>query len=130
SQTTNQRGLIAAIDLAPTILLHLGRERPAAMRGEPIRNDSRLHSASLRALMSRLRVIGGRRLRALAFLLLAWALLLLGAARSPRARAWALRVGALGVLWAPVAVLIPAALEPSAAVEYLIIVLACLGLAA
>jgi len=54
----------------------------------------------------------------------------MGAARSPRARAWALRVGALGVLWAPVAVLIPAALEPSAAVEYLIIVLACLGLAA
>jgi hypothetical protein len=130
SQTTNQRGLIAAIDLAPTILGHLGRERPAAMRGKPVRTDGRLHSASLRALMSRLRVIGGRRLRALAWLLAAWALLLLAAARSPQARAWALRVGALGVLWAPVAVLIPAALEPSAAVEYLIIVLACLGLAA
>jgi hypothetical protein len=131
SQTTNQRGLVAAIDLAPTILGHIGRERlPAAMRGEPIRTDGRLHSASLRALMARLRVIGGRRLRALACLLVAWALLLLAAAPSPRVRAWALRVGALGVLWAPVAVLIPAALEPSAAVEYLIVVLACLGLGA
>jgi hypothetical protein len=130
SRTTNQRGLLAAIDLAPSILRHLGRERlPAAMRGAPIRTDGRLRSASLRALMARLRVIGGRRLRALAFLLVAWALLLL-AAPSPRARAWSLRVGALGVLWAPVAVLIGAALEPSAAVEYLIIVLACLGLGA
>jgi hypothetical protein len=41
-----------------------------------------------------------------------------------------MRAGALGVLWAPVAVLIPAALHPSAAVEYLTIVLACLTLGA
>ena len=41
-----------------------------------------------------------------------------------------MRTGALGVLWAPVAVLIPAAIEPSAAAEYLTIVLACLGLGA
>jgi hypothetical protein len=39
-----------------------------------------------------------------------------------------MRVGALGVLWTPVAVLIPAALEPSAAVEYATIALACLTL--
>ena len=39
-----------------------------------------------------------------------------------------MRTGALGVMWAPVAVLIPAAFEPSAAVEYATIVLACLGL--
>jgi hypothetical protein len=129
SRTTNQRGLIAAIDLAPTVLTQLGRGRLAGeIRGQPIRTAGRLRSASLRALMSRLRVIGGRRLRALACLLVAWALLLLAAARSPRSRAWALRVGALGALWAPVAVLIPAAVEPSAAVEYLMIVLACLGL--
>ena len=41
-----------------------------------------------------------------------------------------MRTGALGVLWAPVAVLIPAAFDPSAAVEYLTIVLACLALGA
>jgi len=154
SQTTNERGLIAAVDLAPTILRHLGLTPiPAAMRGDPIRTDGPLHSASLRSLLARLRVIGGRRLKALAFVLCAWALLLLlsaiwpgrgeprvrdaratsGLARGPgsaRARAWALRTGALGVLWAPVAVLIPAVLEPGPGVEYATIVLVCLALGA
>jgi hypothetical protein len=131
SQTTNQRGLIAAVDLAPTILRHLNLTPiPADMRGDSIHADGPLHSADLRALMARLHVIGGRRLRALGWLLTAWALLLLASASSPRARTWAMRTGALGVLWAPVAVLIPAAFEPSAAVEYLTIALACLGLGA
>jgi hypothetical protein len=131
SQTTNQRGLIAAVDLAPTILDHLRLEPiPPDMRGEPIKTDGPLHSASLRGLQSRLRVIGGRRLRALACLLIAWALMLLASAPWGRARAWALRTGALGVLWAPVAALIAGALEPSAAVEYLTITLACMLLGA
>ncbi len=132
SQTTNQRGLIAAVDLAPTILRHLDPTQPipADMRGDPIDTDGSLHSPSLRALMARLHVLGPRRLRALGWLLSAWALLLLACAPSPRARTWAMRTGALGVLWAPVAVLIPAAFDPSAAVEYLTIVLACLGLGA
>ncbi len=132
SQTTNQRGLIAAVDLAPTILHHLDPTQPlpADMRGDPIHTDGPLRSAGLRALMARLHVLGPRRLRALGWLLSAWAILLLACAPSPRARAWAMRTGALGVLWAPAAVLIPAALQPSAAVEYLTIVLACLGLGA
>jgi hypothetical protein len=132
SQTTNQRGLIAAVDLAPTILRHLNPTQPlpADMRGEPIHTRGPLHSASLRALMARLHVVGPRRLRALGWLLSAWALLLLASAPRPRARAWAMRTGALGVLWAPVTVLIPAALYPGAALEYLTIVLACLGLGA
>ena len=100
------------------------------MRGDPIHTDGPLHSADLRALMARLHVIGPRRLRALGWLLCAWALLLLACAPWPRARAWAMRTGALGVLWAPVAVLVPAALQPSAAVEYLTIALACLALGA
>ncbi len=41
-----------------------------------------------------------------------------------------MRAGALAVLWAPVAALIPAALEPGAAVEYAIIALLCLALGA
>ena len=130
SQSTNQRGLIVSVDVAPTILGHVGEAIPVDMRGESIHTDGALHSASLRALMARLRVIGGRRLKALAWLLIACALLLLAAARRPRARAWAMRTCALGVLWAPIAVLIPAALEPSAAVEYAIIAVSCLGLGA
>ncbi len=131
SQSTNERGLIASFDIAPTILtyLHL-TPLPADMRGKPIDTDGTLRSASLRALMARLRVIAGRRLHALGCLLIAWALLLVLSAPSPRARAWAMRTGALGMLWAPIAVLIPAAIEPSAAIEYILIALACMGLGA
>jgi hypothetical protein len=130
SQTTNERGLVAAIDLPPTILRHLGRPVPAALRGKPLHTDGALDGPYLRRLMARLHVVGPRRLPALGWLLAAWALLLLLCAPSPRARAWAMRAGALGVLWAPVAVLIPAALHPSAPVEYLAIALACLTLGA
>ncbi|MFI5037219.1 MAG: hypothetical protein ACHP93_01930, partial [Solirubrobacterales bacterium] len=136
SATTSERGLIAAVDLAPTILGHLGLTPiPPDMRGAPIHTDGGLHAAGLRSLMARLRVIGGRRLRALACLLCAWALLLLLAAALPsgrkvQRRAWAMRIGALGVLWAPVAALIAGALEPGAAVEYATIALACLALGA
>ncbi len=136
SQSTNERGLIVAVDVAPTILTHLGVAIPADMRGKPIVTHGRLHSASLRALMERLQVIGGRRLKALGCLLVAWVLLLGAAACRPRgraresARARAMRAGGLAVLWAPLATLVPAALEPSAPVEYAVIVLLCLGLGA
>jgi hypothetical protein len=131
SRTTKQRGLIAAIDIAPTILTRLGvRPIPAGVRGAAIETGAKLDSASLRALISRLRVIGGRRLKALGVLLAAWALLLLLSAPSPRARALAMRVGALGVLWAPLAVLLPAAVEPGAAAEYAMITVTCLALGA
>jgi hypothetical protein len=131
SQSTNERGLIASFDLAPTILEHLGlTPLPPDVRGKPIETDGSLDSASLRALMARLHVIGGRRLSALGFLLGTWALMLVLAAPWSRARAWAMRAGGLGVLWAPVAVLIPAALEPSATVEYATIALACMALGA
>jgi len=131
SQSTNERGLIASFDLAPTILAHLGlTPLPPDVRGKPIETDGSLDSASLRTLMARLHVIGGRRLSALGCLLGAWALMMTLAAPWARARSWALRAGGLGVLWAPIAVLIPAALEPSAAAEYVTIALACMALGA
>jgi hypothetical protein len=131
SATTNERGLIASVDVAPTILAHLGpRSLPEEVRGKAIEADGRLAGSSLRSLMARLRVVGGRRIKALGCLLLAWALLLIACAHSPSRRGWAMRVGGIGVLWAPVAVLIPAALEPSAPLEYAIIVAACLTLGA
>src|SRR5205807_1215928 len=61
SRTTREHGLIAAIDIAPTILERLAvRPMPAGVRGAAIETDGALHSSSLRALMARLRVIGGR----------------------------------------------------------------------
>jgi hypothetical protein len=131
SSTTNQRGLIAAIDLAPTILRHLALPIPAAMRGEPVRTDGSFDGAYLRTLKARLGVVYSRRLPALAWLLVAWAVLLLAAlipiprGDPARRRAAAMRVGALALLWTPVAELLPAALEPSRPVEYTILVLSC-----
>jgi hypothetical protein len=136
SQTTNQKGLIAAIDIGPTILHYLGLPIPAEMRGRPIHTDGSLDSAGLRGLKSRLEVLNPRRLPAVAWLLAVWALLL-AAARLPlggdggRARsAWAMRTGALAVLWTPVAVLVPAALEPSRTFEFAVLVAVCFALGA
>ncbi len=164
SQTTNERGLIASIDIGPTILDHLGLPVPADMRGKPVRLDGRLDSASLRGLKARLAVIDSRRLPAIEWLVAAW-LALLAAAQLPLGRsasnpqsppgspvpgeeqppryrsgsalshsrretrrrrtAWAMRAGGLAVLWTPVAVLVPAALEPSRTVELALIVAIC-----
>ncbi len=127
SQSTNQRGLIVSVDLAPTILRWLGSAVPADMRGEPISADSRLDSSGLRKLRARLYAIEPRRLPALGWLLAALALVAIVSAPWPRARGWALRVCGLAVLWAPVAVLVPAALGLDAATEYATIAILCLA---
>jgi hypothetical protein len=136
SQTTNQRGMIAAIDIGPTVLEHLGLATPPDMRGKPVRLDGSFDGSYLRALKARLVVIDPRRLPALGWLVLTWALLL-GATRLPierkdrlRRTAWVMRVGAIAMLWAPVAVLLPAALEPSRTVELALIVATCFALGA
>jgi hypothetical protein len=137
SQTTNQNGLLSAIDIAPTILHHLGLPIPVDMRGKPIHTDGPLHIASLRALKARLGVISSRRLPALAWLIATWALLLaaaclpVGASVAPKARgAWALRTGALAILWLPAAELVPAAIEPTRTAELALLVGLCFALAA
>jgi hypothetical protein len=130
SDDTGQRGLVSDIDLAPTILAHLGLRVPSAMTGSSLRGDGPLDGADLGALAARLSVIGARRLPALAWLLAVWALIVAACAGSGRARRRALRAGALGVLWAPVVTLLPAALEPSAPLEYATIALICPALGA
>ena len=100
----------------------------AARRSRPM---GRCDSSSLRALMAppardRGAAPEGARLPAAGAGRCCWR----SRRRSAAGAAWALRVGALGVLWAPVAVLIPAALEPSAPVEYAMIALACMALGA
>jgi hypothetical protein len=132
SQSTNERGLVVSIDLAPTILRHLGRRVPDEMRGKPIELDGSFDGARLRSFKARLLVIYARRLQALLYLFGAWALLMLAALslRRRRARAWAARVGGLALLWTPAAVLVPAAFSPGRGVEYALLVLLCFGLGA
>ena len=132
SQSTNERGLVVSIDLATTILRHLGRRVPDAMRGKPIELDGSFDGARLRAFKARLLVIYGRRLPALLCLFGVWALLMLAtlALRRRRARRWAARAGGLALLWTPAAVLVPAAFSPGRAVEDALLVLLCFGLGA
>jgi hypothetical protein len=133
SATTQQQGLVSSVDIAPTVLGRLGIAVPEEMRGRTIETGGTLDSSALRAFAARLRVVGARRLSALAFLLCAWAALLLATVAFTRARetrARAVRIGALGVMWAPVAVMVPAALAPSAGLEYALIAGVCLALGA
>jgi hypothetical protein len=130
SQSTNERGLIVSVDLAPTILDWLGLAVPADMRGEPIGADGRLDSGGLRKLRARLYAIGPRRLPALGWLLAALALVLVTCAPWTRARVRALRVCGLAVLWAPVAALASAAFDLGAATEYATIAVLCVALGA
>jgi hypothetical protein len=154
SQTTRQHGIVAALDMAPTLLEYLRLPIPASMHGRPIHLDGALDGAALGSLKARLEVVYPRRLPALACLLAAWALLvaiagLAGAIarrqagpeavpRSEREHTVpadarvrrAMRIGALAMLWTPIGVIAPAALEPSAGAEYALIVVACFSLAA
>ncbi len=133
SATTQQRGLLSSVDIAPTVLGWLGIAVPAEMRGRTIEADGALDGAALRRFDARLRVVGPRRLSALGFLLCAWAALLLltvALSRARETRARAVRIGALGVMWAPIGVMVPAALAPSAGVEYALIAGICLALGA
>src|SRR5262249_31045471 len=104
SATTQQRGLVSSVDVAPTVLGWLGIGVPDEMRGRTLEADGTLDGAALRRFAARLRVVGPRRLSALGFLLFAWTALLIATVCLTRARethARAVRIGALAVVWAP-----------------------------
>jgi hypothetical protein len=140
SATTRERGLVAAIDVLPTILGHLHARTPGAwVVGSQMRSEAGLDGSGLTATMTRLRAIPGRRLPALAALLGAWVLLVLVAAawqalrpaRRPPGRApvrAAVRAGAVGLLWTPLVSMVSALLAPAAGAEYALIAVGCLSL--
>lgn len=136
SKSTDEEGLLSAIDIAPTILTHLGIASPLTMQGATIETAGRLDQGALSATMARLNAIGDRRMPALASLLCAvaatalLALIAGGRSRRARRRAWALRIGGLSLLWAPAASLLAAAMQPGALAEYAILCGCCLLLAA
>lgn len=130
SDTTNQHGIVSAVDIAPTVLDHLGLPIPAAMNGRLMRTTGTLDVAHLRRLADRLRTVNGRRLPTLLWLVIAWVALLAGCAAFRRARRAALRIGGLAMLWSPSASLVTAALAPAATAEKLILVALCFGLGA
>jgi hypothetical protein len=130
SDTTNLPGLVAGIDIAPTVLDHLGIAVPDEMKGQAMRAEGSRNADALTPFRDRLDDLGPRRTPALFLLGAGWLALFLawgaiagaGAARLP-----VRRIGGLAVLWVPTVTLIPAALgNPSRNWEYAIIVVCCL----
>ncbi|HVE67807.1 MAG TPA: hypothetical protein VNB64_04425 [Solirubrobacteraceae bacterium] len=116
SPTTRHDGLVSAIDVLPTVLEHLGIDVPDKSRGEPIETGARLSAERLEDQRRRWSDVRSGRQSASMRGVIAIALvvfLLLGAIRGLRAAvAPALRIGALGLMWWPTAVLASAAVEP------------------
>src|SRR4051812_6509880 len=119
SATTRRNGLVAATDVAPTVLRVLGIPIPDDMQGEPIEGRAPADPQVVEDLGDRLAVIAGRRGVALQWFGCAWllvlaALQLLAGERGVRT---AVRIGLLAALWIPGLALLTAALEPSRLVE-------------
>ena len=116
SPTTRHDGLVSAIDVLPTILDHVGIDVPNKSRGTEIETAGRLSAAELEDQRRRWSDVRSGRQSASMRGVIAIALvifLFLGALRGLRAAvAPAVRIGALGLMWWPTAVLASAAVEP------------------
>ena len=132
SSSTNLDGVVAGIDVAPTVLKWLRLKVPDAMKGQPIDVSGTRDSAALQSLSDRLRVVNGRRFAALDTIIAAWVLLalVLGIVGDRRGKRASLRLGALAVMWLLSVLLVTAALHPGRGVELLLIAALSFGLAA
>jgi hypothetical protein len=132
SDSTRLRGYVLSTDLAPTILDRLGIAVPSQMNGEPIRSEGSRDVAAVASLGDRLGSIIDRRGPVIGVSALVWlvvALLAIALSRGALARP-ALRMGAISGVLLPPMLLIGAALEPSLAVERLIVLIGAPLLAA
>ena len=125
SDTANLPNLVAGIDIAPTILDHLGIEVPDEMTGKPFTAEGEREPEELTPFRDRLDELGPRRNAALAFVFVGWLILYLAAgaiAGREKSQRRIRRIGGLSILWIPTVILVPAALgNPSAEAEYALI---------
>lgn len=132
SATTRLAGFVAATDLAPTVLEHLGLGVPGQMSGRPLADEPGGSPDGVRSLGRRFDVIVGRRMPVLRAALAALLLLLVALAalrRRAGLHAW-LRLALLAALWLPGLALVTGALRPSRGAEVAVLVLGSLLLAA
>jgi hypothetical protein len=132
SPTTRRVGLVAATDMAPTVLDYFGVAIPEQMEGRVIEARADGSAEAVRERMARLDVILDRRPASLE----AWGLAFLGLllvawlARRRDGLRWALRVGLLGALWLPGMALLTAAITPARTVEIVVLAFGSLVLGA
>src|SRR4051794_10147127 len=132
SPTTRRTGLVAATDMAPTVLDYLGVKIPKEMEGRVIDARPDGNAEDVRARMARLDVVLGRRgpaLRTFGLALVLLALALWSARRRDGLRA-AARIAFLAVLWVPGVALVCGALAPTRLTEILALSLGSIGLGA
>lgn len=132
SPTTRLDGFVAAPDIAPTVLEHLGLDVPERMNGRAMEDTPGGDPDEVVDLSARFDVVIGRRLPTLrtAFWTLGALLLVLVALRRREgARTW-LRLTLLAAMWLPGMALVSAALRPSAGEEAALVVLGSVALAA
>ena len=132
SDTTRRVGLIAATDMAPTVLRHLSVPVPSKMEGAPIEARDGPNAEAVRERIARLDVVRDRRGPALRAWALAFAglLLCLAVARRREGVRLGLRIGFLGALWLPGVALLTSALAPTRTAEVLALALGSLALGA
>src|SRR4051794_10275509 len=106
SATTRRNGLIAATDVAPTVLDYLGIPIPDDMQGEVIDGRGSADAKAVAATTDRLELVTSRRAPALLWLAGTWLVALAVFRRR------AVRAGLLGALWFPGTALLAAAIEP------------------
>jgi hypothetical protein len=132
SPTTRRPGLVAATDMAPTLLHYFGVKIPNQMEGRVIEARRDGNAEDVRARMSRLDVVIGRRGPALRMFGLALVLMALGlwSARRRAGLRVAARIAFLAVLWLPGVALVTAAIAPSWLAELLTLSLGSIALGA
>jgi hypothetical protein len=132
SPTTRRPGLVAATDMAPTLLHYLGVKIPKQMEGRVMEARSDGNAEDVRARMARLDVVLGRRgpaLRTFGLALVLMALALWSARRRAGLRV-AARIAFLAALWLPGAALATAVFEPSWLAELLALSIGSIALGA
>jgi hypothetical protein len=132
SATTRRTGLVAATDMAPTLLDYLGVKVPKQMEGRVIEARADGNAEDVRARMARLDVVLGRRGPALRTFGIALALMALGlwSARRRAGLRAAARIALLAVLWMPGVALVTAAVAPGRLAELLALSLGSIALGA
>jgi hypothetical protein len=123
SDSTRLDGYVLSTDLAPTILERFGVDPPSEMNGEPIRSEGSRDADAVASLEDRMAEIQPRRGPVIGISLLLW-VLAVGLATAIAGRR-AARIGvpllALAVIYLPALLLVGAALQPSRAAEWLLV---------
>lgn len=112
SDSTRTDGLVTATDIAPTVLERLGVDRPAEINGTPIRAEGEPDASAVAELRERL-LHRADRDPVVLFPLLAWLAIAALAAilRGARGARVALPLVALAAVWAPLLLLVAAAVD-------------------